>query len=226
MTFGMAIVRGTLTALSPLVHAGNLKSGSTILLNRETWIVDDETMDIPFVSGNAVRGYLRRLAMSDMIERTGYNIDVNDVKGRKLYHALFTGGMLEQVGEKDRGVMNLEMKKLVYDTIPLARIFGWAHGNQMIESVLKCSRMLPICLELKDYLPDDINPKLSVGNLISEGFQTRRDDLRGERGKDEGATQMLIDYESFAAGTKFHHEFRLEDPTEMDRDALAHIITL
>ena len=224
--YGMTIITGTLKALSPCHHGGNEKTGSVSLLNRQKWIVDGEPVSVPYISGNAIRGQLRRKAMYDFTHDIGYTIDLDSIKGRKLYHALFTGGNLEQVKGPDAGTINLELKRRIYDMIPYARLFGFAFGNQMIESIMKVGQMLPVCTELRDFLPKGLEPKMSFYNLISQNFQTRKDDIIGTREADEGATQMLIDYESFAAGTVFSHEFRLEDATPIDLSAFARILNL
>lgn len=85
---------------------------------------------------------------------------------------------------------------------------------------------LPICRELAEYLPDNIKPKASVFDLLTSSFQTRKDDLRGEREEGEQAVQMLIEYEVFAPGTVFYHEFKLEDPNPIDVSCLARCIEL
>ena len=87
--------------------AGNEKTGSVSLLNRQKWIVDGEPVSVPYISGNAIRGQLRRKAMYDFTHDIGYTIDLDRIKGRKLYHALFTGGNLEQVKGPDAGAINL-----------------------------------------------------------------------------------------------------------------------
>ncbi len=62
--------------------------------------------------------------------------------------------------------------------------------------------------------------------MISSMFQTRKDELKTEREKDEQAVQMLIEYEVFTAGTQFYHKVMLEDPTELDISCLARVIEL
>lgn len=223
MTYGMDIIQGTITALQPLIHGGNEKTGSVSLLNRQKWIVDGEPMSIPFISGNAIRGQMRRRAFHDLLERLDYNLDLDSTPGRRLYHALFTGGVLEEIG-KDRQAMSLKMKANVYDVIPEVRLFGFAWGNQMVESQLKVGQGLPVCLELANFLPNNQKPKTSFYQLISQNFHTRKDDL--DRREDESITQMLVDYEVFLPGTVLFHEFRLEDPTDLDRSTLAYQIEL
>ena len=223
----MTIVPGTIRALSPCHHGGNDKTGSTITLNRQKWLVDGNPADIPYISGNAIRGVLRRLMFHDMLMQLEYSIDVSRGPQRRLYNALFSGGALEQAKSKDAGFNNLELKRRIYDLMPPARLFGFAYGNQMLEGTLKVGQILPVCTELADYLPPHFSPKLSVFSLVAQRFHTRKDDLQGvERDSEEAATQMLVDYEIFVAGTTFSHDFRLEDATALDKSTLAALIEL
>jgi len=224
--FGLTIVNGILIAKSPIFHGGNEKTGSVQLLNRIKFIVDGKPMEIPYISGNSVRGYLRRLVFQDFLHQVGYEIDVSKKQGQYLWHTLFSGGLLETVEEKNIGVIDIEFKKKVYTYIVPARLWGFAFQNQMIEGKLKVGHILPICRELKDYLPDNIEPKNSFYQLITHIFQTRRDELRTEREKEEQAIQMLIEYEVFSPGTMFYHEFRLEDADILEKAVLNRAISL
>jgi len=222
--FGLLKVEGVLKAKSPIFHGGNEKTGSVVLLNRMKFFVDGEVVEVPYISGNAVRGVWRRLIFKDMLDQIGYEIDVSKRGGLKLYHSLFTGGVLE-TAEESSGI-DIELKRKVLSLIIPARLFGFSFGNQMIEGRLKVGFLLPICTELAGYLPDHIEPKVSFYELIGHTFQTRKDDLRVEREEGEQAIQMLVEYETFIAGTQFYHEVKLEDPTDLDISCLARVIEL
>lgn len=224
--FGLLTVEGILKAKTPVFHGGNEKTGSVVLLNRLKFIVDGEPMEIPYISGNAVRGVWRRLIFADMLERVGYEIDVSKKGGLKLYHTLFAGGVLETAKEEDSRAINLELKREILNLIIPARLFGLSYGNQMIEGRLKVGHLLPICTELKEYLPENVNPTHSFYDFLGHTFQTRKDELRTERERNEQAVQMLIEYEVFASGTPFYHEVKLEDPAELDVSCLARVIEL
>jgi len=226
MPFGLLKVRGFLKAKSPIFHGGDEKTGSVVLLRRMKFIVDEEPTDVPYISGNAVRGVWRRLIFKDMLEKIGYEIDLSKKGGQKLYHTLFTGGVLETVDESSSGIIDINLKRNVLSLIPPARLLGFSIGNQMIEGKLKVGHLLPICKELVDYLPDNVHPKNSFYELIGHSFQTRKDDLRVDREGEEQAVQKLIEYEVFVPGTLFYHEVKLEDPTELDVSCLARIIEL
>jgi len=217
--FGLFRVDGILTAKTPIFHGGNEKTGSVALLNRIKYIVNGEAMEIPFISGNAVRGVLRRHAFKDFLDMLGYEIDVSTKGGQRLYHTLFAGGVLESV-EGSEGAIDVELKRRILQLIPPARLFGFSYGNQMIEGRMKVGHLLPICRELNEYLP--VKGKISFYELIGHMFQTRKDELR----TGDETVQMLVEYEVFVPGTQFYHEILLEDPTPLDISCLARVIEL
>jgi CRISPR/Cas system CSM-associated protein Csm3 (group 7 of RAMP superfamily) len=212
-------IEGILTALSPIFHGGNEKTGSTVLLNRLKFIVGDKPIDVPIISGNGVRGRLRRLITRDFLEKVGYQMDLSQKSYQKLYHTLFAGGVLTSAEEESAsGTIDLSLKsKLIKYVLPL-HLFGASYSNQMIEGRLLVGHMLPICKELREYT--GIDSDISFYQLITRAFQTRRDELRTSSKKedeDEDETvQMIIDYECFAPGTKFYHELILTTSTESE----------
>jgi CRISPR/Cas system-associated protein Cas7 (RAMP superfamily) len=227
----MKVVRipGRLTALSPIYHGGNEKTGNVVLLNRLRFIVGGKPVDVPVISGNQIRGKLRRLLARDFLERVGYKLELTQKKHQKLYHTLFAGGVLTEVEEGESGVVDLDLKaKLVKYVVPV-RLFGVSYANQMVEGRVLVGFALPICRELQEFL--GIQSDVSFYQLIARAFQTRRDELRARRGEDEeGETvQMIVEYEVFAPGTQFFHELVLETEEEgaaLDLSALYRAVRL
>ena len=208
------VIRGIHTALSPIFHGGSEKTGAVVLLNRLKFIVDGKPTDVPIISGNQVRGRLRRLLTADFLELASYRMDLGQKSYQKLYHTLFAGGVLEAVEEEsESAVVDLNLKfRIVKYILPL-RLFGCSYANQMIEGRVLVGHMLPICKELQDYT--GVESSISFYQLIARAFQTRRDELRAARTEeDEQAVQALVEYECFAPGTRFYHEIRLETTKE------------
>jgi CRISPR/Cas system CSM-associated protein Csm3 (group 7 of RAMP superfamily) len=208
------VIKGIHTALSPVFHGGSEKTGAVVLLNRLKFIVDGKPTDVPIISGNQVRGRLRRLLTADFLELAGYKMDLGQKSYQKLYHTLFAGGVLEAVEEEsESAVVDLNLKfRIVKYILPL-RLFGCSYANQMIEGRVLVGHMLPVCKELRDYI--GVDSDISFYQLIARAFQTRRDELRAARTEDEEqAVQALVEYECFAPGTRFYHEIRLETSRE------------
>jgi CRISPR/Cas system CSM-associated protein Csm3 (group 7 of RAMP superfamily) len=222
-------IQGRLTALSPIYHGGNEKTGNVVLLNRLRFIVGGKPVDVPVISGNQIRGRLRRLLARDFLELAGYKLDLSQKKHQKLYHTLFAGGVLTEVEEGESGVVDLDLKaRIVKYVIPI-RLFGASYGNQMVEGRVMVGFALPICRELRDFT--GVDSDVSFYQLITRAFQTRRDELRiGASGDEEDETvQMIVEYEVFAPGTQFFHELVLETEEEgadLDLSALYRAVRL
>ena len=218
-------IEGTITALTPIFHGGDEKTGSTPVLRTIMIYVDGlGEVPIPYLSGNGIRGKLRRVSMRDFLDLVEY-----EITNAKLYHSLFSGGVLESTDE-NTGVIDLELRKRVRDLIIPASIFGCAIGNQMIQGILICEHLWPICEEYREYLPEeyqnDDRAKQPIRVFTDQSFITRRDDLRVEREEDEQAVQMKVDYECFVPGTKFYHRFLLQLPTELQKSCFGRVIEL
>jgi len=174
---------------------------------------------IPCISGNSIRGVLRRLAMYDFLKRVGCKkID------KQLYHILFTGGALTESTLYE----DLEKREKLIDSIPMLGVFGSAIGNMTIEGQLSVGFAYPKCVELKT----GINSFWSYLDMI---FQSRKDSSKDEKNisikaikdkKDENPTHMKYEYEVFAKGTQFNHGFRMMDFNELSVSAFWHALIL
>ncbi len=221
MVFGLEKLDGKIVAMSPIHHGGDEKTGAESMLRRNKVVVGDDIIEVPYISGNAIRGILRRLLMADFLKQIGYGL-----KSLRLYHALFTGGVLETVDIKDAGVINLDLKRQIVKYVPPLRLFGMSYANQMIEGKLHMGFMLPICKELNSYLPEGYEGTRNVFDFLDFQHQTRKDDLKAERKKGDQAIQMLVNYEIFIAGTPFYHSMKVEDADEIDKGVMARAVEL
>lgn len=225
----MKLYEGLIVAKSPIHSGSDEKLGNESALRRMTFLVDGKPMEIPVVSGNSIRGILRRKVMRDMLTAVGYQ-PKSASKYTKLHHILFSGGVLEAVDESESGYIDLALKKKLRDVLPPLSVFGAAMRNQMIESKLSVSFALPVCRELSGYLPEHVKSmpqaSMSIYSMLADDFITRKDDLRDERAEDEQAVQMLVNFEVFAPGTVFYHRFALRDATPVEEAVLGRAIEL
>ena len=219
--------KGNLTALSPIHHGGSEDYGTTkLILTLPTVIINpltgkEEIDNIPAIHGNAIRGYLRRLVMDDYLTLLDYELD-----SKKVYHFLFTGGILEALDPKDKGAINLTRKKEIRELIPPISLVGSALGNQMIQGKLKVGMGDIVCAETKHYITDYADYDFSAYNLKGSDFGTRLDDLKEERDDDEQAHQMKYEFETLIRGTKFTHEFILEDCNSIEKACFHRMMSL
>lgn len=220
---------GLIIAKSPIHSGSDDRLGNESILRRMTFLVNGKPMEIPMISGNSIRGILRRKIMQDMLTAVQY-VPESQTKYTKLHHMLFSGGVLETVNESEQGYIDLVMKHNIRNTLPPISVFGTAIRNQMIESKLAVSFAIPICRELRDYLPEHIlsmpETNLSINSMLTEDFITRRDDLRNNRDKDDQAIQMIVHYEVFVPGTIFYHKFVLRDANDIETAVLGRAIEL
>lgn len=151
---------------------------------------------IPIISGNSIRGMLRRLVMYDFcklseIEKIAPNI----------YHQLFTGGTInDSTGFEDIG-RRFELINLC----PMLGLFGSAVGNQTLQGDLKVAQAKLQCFE-------NGNGSLSYHDCVEIIFATRLDSSKLENeikieGEDKETHQMKYEYEVFAQGSTFEHSF-------------------
>jgi hypothetical protein len=220
VTFSTKIYPGIITALSPIHQGGDEKSGNTQMIKRIAFMVDGKKTMIPVISGNSIRGVLRRLIMADMLERLDYTLE-----NIKVYHILFSGGSLESV-ESDAGYLNLETRRKIRETLPPLSLLGTSMGNQMPSGKLEVDFALPICSELAGFLPAQHRSPRSIYEMQDHDFTTRRDDLRADREEGERAVQMKVDFEILIPGTRFHHRFALKDATDIERAAFGQMLAL
>jgi hypothetical protein len=147
---------------------------------------------VPAISGNSIRGLLRRLVMEDFCKKTGITS-----LSPEWYHRLFTGGTLsESTGYEDIG-KRLELIRMC----PPIGLFGSAIGNQTIQGALKVGAPKLICSENKNGMD-------SYHNFIDIIFGTRLDSSKTETaimivGEDKETHQMKYEYEVFVPGSVF-----------------------
>jgi len=221
-------IEGTLTVLSPLHHGGDEKTGTEALLRRMRWIVKDQPTEIPYIEGNAIRGYLRRLLMEDLLSQLDHKL-----KTPRLYHTLYAGGVLEEVEAEESSKLDINLRRMIRANIPPLSLLGGSIYNQAFAGKLIVGKALPICSELNQYLP--VSSNISVYNYLTFTFATRRAEREldvekppePEKKKEEEPTvQMIYNYEVFVPGTKFYHWFSLLDTTPLEKSCFSRMLTL
>ena len=219
-------INGHVTALSPIHHGGNEKTGSEVLFRTMKFKIGKEFLDIPYIDGNAVRGILRRMIMKDFLEKTGYE----NFKSVRAYHTFFSGGVLETVDKNSQGHLSLELRRNIRELLPPLSLFGSTYGNQAFSGKMIAGKMLPLCQELAKQgmikTTKEIDSLPSFHELKDFIFQTRRDDLRAERKDGEQAVQMLINFQVLIPGSEFAHYFHLSDTTPAEEGCFRRCITL
>jgi len=214
-----AHITGTLTAMSPIHHGGDEKTGSEVMFRRMKYLTSDgRFIQVPVISGNAIRGQLRRRVFRDLCTEVGYEPPV------KMYHSLFSGGVLEEVSSGS-GKVDLEMREAIRSLLPPLSLLGASILNQVVAGKLQVGIATPICRELNLYHPSDLQSETSFYEFLDDSFQTRKDDIK-DRAADDPAVQMLVTFETLAPGTRFYHSLTLQDYSEVEASCLRRMIDL
>ena len=206
---------------TPLHHGGEEKTGNEVLLRRIKYLVGDEIVEIPYVDGNALRGYTRRLIMKDFFDRVGWQ-----PRSLKLYHSFMSGGVLESIEEEESSRLDLELRRMVRRYIPPLSLYGASILNQAFAGKLIVGKALPICRELNEYLP--VKGDRSFYEYLDFTFATRRaeEEARAARGEGEHAVQMIYKYEVFIPGTRLYTWFTVVDPTDVELSCFGRVMEL
>ena len=177
---------------------------------------------IPAISGNSIRGKMRRIAMYDFLTRVNIS-----ALSKSDYHMLFSGGFLNQSTKYE----DIKKREDLINACPMLGIFGSAIGNMTITGLLSVGWAYPVCIERN-------NGDQSFWSFLDIVFQTRydsskneeivkiqteskktknqsflfEDDIPGEKESPKGPSmQMKYEYEVFSPGTIFSHGFRFTE---------------
>jgi len=167
--------------------------------------------DIPCISGNSIRGVMRRLVMRDFLDM----IELKQID-KSNYHMLFSGGVLNQSTKYE----DIDKRRKLLDFCPMLGVFGSAIGNMTISGLMGVGFAYPICMEMG-------NSDRSFWEYIDMIFQTRLDDFKIMDDNDnKDAIQMKYEYEVFIPGTSFSHSFKFIESDELLNSAFWRAIKL
>lgn len=212
-----------LVLLSPLMHFSDERLGTMQIARTLKFEYEGEFLEIPVFSGNALRGQLRRLAMSEYLDRIGIS---DEGISLKLYYLLFTGGALTggsrftEIGQKR------EMRKMC----PPLSLFGSAIGDQIPEGKLKVGILKPVCKETAAYT--GIESELSIYDMIGETFYVRSDSLKytnsniniNDEEKHKNPVQMKYEMQGLSIGTRLTGYLCIENSNEVEEACLNSIM--
>jgi len=202
------IIDGIITLQSPLIHGADEKMGVDTKFRRLAYIVDGAVEWIPTVSGNSIRGVMRRLIANDFIQRLG--MDKTGISD-KIYYMFFSGGALEK-GSIISGI-DVGARREFREKIPFMSIFGGSVGNQIMAGKMIVDNAVPTCKETS--INTGIESSLSYWDLLQEIYLTRRDDLEDKEAT-KNATQMKYSMECLHTGVRLKHGFTLMNCNDVE----------
>lgn len=213
-------LENTIELTSPLAHTD--RQVETISrFRRETMWLGGEPVEVPVLSGNAIRGYLRRAIARRICE-------LIDLPERSLsqrgFYLLFSGGTLEG----SDWAFRIDSVQALTDLLPHLKVFGFSYGARIVPGHLFVDRAEPACRELQ-HLPhhqqhpayQGLDPVPSIADLLAELPYSRRDDRAWELGDDTSPQQMRYEIEVLVPGTRLVHGLTLGIDDDLSKGALA-----
>ncbi len=201
---------GHATALTSISHGGQTH-GTITLLRREIFVQPDGTRThVPVISGNALRGRLRRVGeelLRDVLDYAG-DIDL------AAAHALHSGGALAKTDKEPLTGSRLQQVRTL---VPQVAVFGCAAGGRILDGALRVSKLLPRVTEVAHLYDEDwTTSAFSATQLENYAHQ----DVANERSFNEIVTALPLNddgepdiealpdslmyrIETFPAGTTF-----------------------
>lgn len=218
-------ITGLITALSQIMQTGDQKTGASTLLPVKSVWYDGDVVEVPYISGNSVRGRLRRLIMADMCKLLG-DYEFGDPH---VWHSFFGGGQLQAIGPG--GIIDVGLRKQISKLCPPGALWGFSLGNQVLESKMIVHDMDLLCSEMEPCVTDTFKQYCTESFYSFKGnaMFTRRDDKQDGKVKsdDEAAIQMKVSLEVFIPGSQFYHGFVLKNyPTPVEISCLHRAIKL
>jgi len=214
--------------LSSISHASDTRGTITLLRRELIAQPDGRLVHIPIVSGNTLRGRLRRVG-EELLR------DVLDYEGKlqpAAAHALRGGGSLAKTSHEPLSGSRLaRLRQLV----PQIGVFGAAGGGTIIDGALAVGKVVPHVVETNHITGADAT--LSAFSATQIEAYTRQDDA-GSHGftataptatllfdpdgdpqpaiKAAASQQMRFNIETFPVGTVFSTWLRLHRPSPLE----------
>ena len=230
---------GTLTAASSIAHGGETRGTITLLRRELVATPDGDLVHVPIVSGNTLRGRLRRLGEELLRDAVGYEGLLHPAAA----HALRGGGSLAKTSHEPLSGSRLHRLR---DLVPQIGVFGAAGGGTIINGALDVGKVVPHVHETRHITGVDTQRSAFTATQL-EGY-TRQNDTDGhdfagviggvnsdaqllfdDAGRPEpvvrGGNQMLFHLETFPVGTVFSTWLRLRRPSPLEVAFFSDVLT-
>lgn len=224
---------GTLTARSSIAHGGQTR-GTITLLRRELIVVGDRVVHVPVISGNTLRGRLRRIGEELLRDEVGYQ----GLLSPAAAHVLRGGGALAKTGREPLSGSRLGRLRAL---VPQIGVFGAAAGGTIISGALDVGKVVPQVTETEAITGTPAS--LSAFQATQLEAYARQDDAgdhdfvptmaRLQFDQDGSpqvvglsSNQMLFHIETFPAGTRFSTWLRLRRPTPVETSFFTDVLAV
>lgn len=229
----MSIIKwdATLTATSSIAHGGETRGTITLLRRELIANPDGHLVHVPVISGNTLRGRLRRVGEELLRDVLAYEGLLHPAAA----HALRGGGSLAKSTHEPLSGNRLQRLR---DLVPQIGVFGAAGGGAIIDGALDVGKVVPHVSETNhitgaastvsafnatqieaytrqdDSASHDFSEVLAAEPTASLSFDT--DGAPQVRDRAGQSQQMLFNLETFPVGTRFTTWIRLRRPTGLE----------
>ena len=218
----------TMTARAPIAHGSfsDVDTGNATMLRREPIVSLPGHPRVPCLSGNSLRGQLRRHVMRDIFERCGLSRDSFTLDARqwdRLYAALANGGHLD--GSEAR--VRIDARRQLRASLPPLSCFGAALYSYMLEGRFEQGFAWPVCDETIACGWFDGPSPGRAEDLLTDTSIARHVDRDYHAPETSGVTPMPTSIEAFAPGARLVSRITFRrGATEVERSVVAYGLSM
>ena len=206
----------TLTALSPIAHGAfedGIGKGNVVEFRKVKVVKDGKIYDVPSISGNAVRGIIRRNLAREFFEKNNLREILSTKENDLLYSMIGNGGAL---GKNLEVAVDCEYQRELRKQLPLLSLLGSACYTFMLNGIcnidffkVKCSELGTGSQRIYDLLSDVSEARLPDKNIINT--------------EELGIKPMPYSTETVIEGAEFEGNITLAPmATDIEKSCLTH----
>ncbi|MBP3966106.1 hypothetical protein [Paenibacillus lignilyticus] len=220
-------IRGTVKSLQPIVHGADIPDEGIAAQGNEQFFrkmkvwYEGKAVHIPVISGNSIRGIMRRLGAQSFLEML--ELDPERI-GRKLHYLLYSGGSLETGAAKGRQKARQEPNRPFVEElrehIPLASLMGCSYKRQLLHGKLITDFLVPIVDEVAE-LYGQPKPGIRAAEITDWMFYTRQ--YRSDYPQSD-RNQMIYKTEYIVPNMTFVHGFTLMGASRVETALFYHLL--
>lgn len=169
------------TCETPLTHGSDSKAGNATLFRRIAVLATNgNVLELPYYSGNAIRGQIRDLLADHFIESIGLTASRSKpAVALWFFYALYCGGALEEKSDAmkairkqlgDHGSIRSEGIREFRQNLPALSLLGCALGNRVLPGHVQFADLRPVCAEWG-------TGTKPIAEMLTWEFLTRREDF-------------------------------------------------
>jgi len=210
---------------APLSHgAFGQNTGNAMMLRRVPVVSVEGIPSVPAVSGNALRGAMRRQIMRELFEHVGLNRDT--MEGRqwdRLYGSVANGGHLESSETKADPQRTREIR----EALPPVSLFGAAFFSWMLPGHMSVGWLWPRCRETVRAGLVSCGEDVEAETLVAEIGLVRHVDREWQTPEVSGVTPMPTMVETMSTGTTLESNITtMGEANEIETSCIAHGLDL